>query len=63
MANDLACSVLTTERNRLPSVLTAPVPGTSNSTECMRDCYTEGIALSNGNHWPINVGGHGTDMK
>ena len=26
-------------------------------------CYTDGIAFSAGNHWPINVGGHGTDMK
>jgi hypothetical protein len=25
--------------------------------------YTDGIAFSAGNHWPISVGGQGTAMK
>jgi hypothetical protein len=28
----------------------------------MRDCYTEGIALSNVNHWPIAGNGQGIEL-
>ena len=36
MASDLACNVLTAERNRLCSAFAALIPGTSRSHACMR---------------------------